>query len=98
MPDRPRLGAAPPGSCPDPGSDSQCRLRSPAPSAEAGGLPYVLFEIRQDHLDSEAGIERWATRLGALLSEAFEHPSLDRVAPLATDVCEWRYHQAENQP
>ena len=66
--------------------------------AEAGGLPYVLFEIRQDHLGSEAGIERWATRLGALLSEAFEHPSLDRVAPPATDVCEWRYHQAENQP
>ena len=66
--------------------------------AEARGLPYVLFEIRQDHLDSEAGAEAWASRLGALLGEALEHPSLDRLAAPASDVREWRDQQMEHEP
>ena len=66
--------------------------------AEARGLPYVLFEIRQDRLASEAGIERWASRLGTRLGEAFEHPSLRHFAPPAPDVREWRFHHAENPP
>ena len=63
--------------------------------AEARGLPHVLFEIRQDHLASPAGIETWSSRLGTLLAEAFEDPSLGRLAPPAPDVREWRFQQAE---
>ena len=66
--------------------------------AESRGMPCVLFEIRQDHLASEAGIARWAARLGTLLVEAFERPALDRFAPPASDVREWRCQQPETRP
>lgn len=33
------------------------------------GLPHVLLEIRQDELSDDAGIDRWAARLGRILSE-----------------------------
>ena len=33
--------------------------------AERRGLPYVLFEIRQDLISSETGVEAWADRLAA---------------------------------
>lgn len=66
--------------------------------AEARGLPCVLFEIRQDHIDSESGVEAWAARLGTLLAGAFEAPDLDRLAPPASDVREWRYQQLEIRP
>lgn len=64
---------------------------------EAHGIPCALFEIRQDHLASGAGVESWAGRLGALLLEAFAHPDLDRFAPPATDVREWRGPQPETR-
>ncbi len=63
--------------------------------AEARGLPCVLFEIRQDHIGSETGIEQWASRLGSLLDEVFDHSSLNRREPPASDVQEWnRYPTA----
>ena len=65
--------------------------------AEAHGLPYALFEIRQDHLECEAGIDAWAGRLGALLLEVFAHPDLDRYAPPAADVREWRNQPTESR-
>ena len=38
--------------------------------AEGRNLPYVLFEIRQDLIDDEAGQRAWAARLAALLQDA----------------------------
>lgn len=64
--------------------------------AELRGLPYVLFEVRQDLLGAAAGIEAWAERLGRLLAQALGHPSLDHLAPPATDLAAPRY-QRENQ-
>lgn len=64
--------------------------------AEARGLPYVLFEIRQDQLASEAGIEQWAERLGKLLARALANPSLDDYAPAARDARDPRYHREED--
>lgn len=63
--------------------------------AETRGLPYVMFEIRQDQLRHEAGIEEWARRLGTLLGRALEHPSLDHHAPPAPAARDSRYHREE---
>lgn len=63
--------------------------------AELRGLPYVLFEIRQDLLGDAAGIETWAERLGRLLATALDHPSLDHLAPPATDLEAPRYQKRE---
>jgi predicted N-formylglutamate amidohydrolase len=61
--------------------------------AELRGLPYVLFEIRQDLLASEAGIASWAARLGTVLAQALTDPCLGhRVAP-ATDLTAPRYQK-----
>ncbi len=59
--------------------------------AELRGLPYVLFEVRQDLLADDAGIALWADRLGGLLAAALDHPSLDHLAPPATDLEAPRY-------
>jgi predicted N-formylglutamate amidohydrolase len=59
--------------------------------AELRGLPYVLFEVRQDLLADAAAIAAWAGRLGGLLAAALEHPSLDHLAPPATDLEAPRY-------
>lgn len=61
--------------------------------AELRGLPYVLFEIRQDLLGHEAGIAVWADRLGSLLGRALTDPGLDPPAPPATDVRAPRYQR-----
>lgn len=61
--------------------------------AELRGLPYVLFEIRQDLLGTDVGIAAWAERLGGLLAEALTDPSLDHLAPPATDLRAPRYQK-----
>ena len=61
--------------------------------AELRGLPYVLFEIRQDLLSTAAGIAAWADRLGGLLARALTDPSLDHLAPPATDLRAPRYEK-----
>lgn len=44
--------------------------------AEPRGIPHTLFEVRNDHLRSPAGITQWADRLRDLLG-----PFCDRLAP-----------------
>jgi predicted N-formylglutamate amidohydrolase len=61
--------------------------------AELRGLPYVLFEIRQDLLGAEPDINAWADRLGSLLAKALTDPSLDHLAPPATDLQAPRYQK-----
>ncbi len=59
--------------------------------AERRGMPYVLFEIRQDLIASEAGAKAWAERLGALLGALLTEADLHRYGPAATDVREPRF-------
>ena len=59
--------------------------------AERRGLPYVLFEIRQDLIDRESGALEWAARLAAALAPALDHPELFDLADPAPDVREPRY-------
>jgi predicted N-formylglutamate amidohydrolase len=61
--------------------------------AELRGLPYVLVEIRQDLLGAGPGIDAWADRLGSLLAKALTDPSLDHLAPPATDLRAPRYQK-----
>ncbi len=61
--------------------------------AELRGLPYVLFEIRQDLIGDQAGSDAWALRLGRLLAGALADPSLDHLAPPATDLVAPRYQK-----
>ncbi len=61
--------------------------------AETRGMPYVLFEIRQDHIDSDAGAHLWADRLATFLDEVTGHGSLGDFGPKATDVHEPRYRE-----
>jgi predicted N-formylglutamate amidohydrolase len=61
--------------------------------AELRGLPYVLFEVRQDLIGDEAGIEAWADRLGAILANALSDPSLEHLAAPATDLEAPRYQK-----
>lgn len=64
--------------------------------AELRGLPYVLFEIRQDLIGDQAGSDAWARRLGRLLAGALGDPSLDHLAPPATDLVAPRYQKRED--
>jgi predicted N-formylglutamate amidohydrolase len=59
--------------------------------AERRGMPYVLFEIRQDLIESEAGADAWAERLGELLGGLLTEANLHRYGPAATDVRERRF-------
>lgn len=59
--------------------------------AERRGMPYVLFEIRQDLIAAEAGAEAWADRLGTLLTALLAEVDLHRYGPAATDVREPRF-------
>ena len=59
--------------------------------AERRGMPYVLFEIRQDLIESEAGADAWAERLGKLLATLLAEANLRRYGPAATDVREPRF-------
>ena len=63
--------------------------------AERRGLPYVLFEIRQDLISSESGIEAWAHRLAAVLAPALDHASVRGLGDPANDVFEPRYENGE---
>lgn len=59
--------------------------------AERRGMPYVLFEIRQDLIVSETGAKSWAERLGAVLAQVLKDGRLDHYMPAAPDVCEPRF-------
>lgn len=59
--------------------------------AERRGMPYVLFEIRQDLIETRAGQRQWAERLGALLREVMNDPRVQSYGPAATDVRETRF-------
>lgn len=47
--------------------------------AEQAGLPHVCIEVRQDLLESPAGIERWIRLLSRLLGELIADPGLRRL-------------------
>jgi len=44
--------------------------------AEAAGLPHICIEVRQDQLESPAGIERWVRLLGGLIGRMLGDPTL----------------------
>jgi len=46
--------------------------------AEPAGLPHVCIEVRQDTLESPAGIEHWVRLLARLLRELMADPALRR--------------------
>jgi len=43
--------------------------------AEAAGLPHVCIEVRQDQLESPAGVERWVRILSRLIGELLGDPA-----------------------
>lgn len=43
--------------------------------AEANDLPHALIEIRQDLIDTPAGVDRWADRLARVLRPILDAPS-----------------------
>jgi predicted N-formylglutamate amidohydrolase len=47
--------------------------------AEQAGLPHVCIEVRQDTLESPAGVERWVRLLARLLRDLIADSSLRRV-------------------
>jgi len=47
--------------------------------AEAGGLPHVSIEIRQDLVNTEEGAERWSVILADALSDILADPELYRL-------------------
>jgi predicted N-formylglutamate amidohydrolase len=47
--------------------------------AEQVGLPHVCIEVRQDQLESPAGVERWVRLLGRLLRDIIADPALRRI-------------------
>lgn len=47
--------------------------------ADSRGLANVLIEVRQDLIDSEAGVALWADRLGAALEAVLADPVLYRI-------------------
>ena len=49
--------------------------------AEAAGLPHASIEVRQDLIDSAAGVERWTQILGDALGDILAEPSLYQVQP-----------------
>jgi predicted N-formylglutamate amidohydrolase len=51
--------------------------------AEAGGLPHVAIELRQDLVASAAGAAEWAARLRAALAPILARPELYRALPPA---------------
>jgi len=63
--------------------------------AERRGMPHVLFEIRQDLVASEAGVQTWADRLAAALRPALDHGGADGFCEPAPDVCEPRYEHGD---
>jgi predicted N-formylglutamate amidohydrolase len=47
--------------------------------AEQAGLPHVCIEVRQDTLESPAGVERWVRLLARLLRDLLADPDLRRL-------------------
>jgi predicted N-formylglutamate amidohydrolase len=47
--------------------------------AEQAGLPHICIEVRQDTLESPAGVERWVRLLSRLLRELIADPELRRL-------------------
>jgi predicted N-formylglutamate amidohydrolase len=47
--------------------------------AEQAGLPHVCIEVRQDTLESPAGMERWIRLLSRLLRDLIADPGLRRL-------------------
>jgi predicted N-formylglutamate amidohydrolase len=56
--------------------------------AEQAGLPHVCIEVRQDTLESPAGVERWVRLLSRLLRELIADPALRR---LHDSESSWRF-------
>jgi predicted N-formylglutamate amidohydrolase len=56
--------------------------------AEQAGLPHVCIEVRQDTLESPAGVERWVRLLGRLLGEIISDPGLRRLHDTESS---WRF-------
>ena len=46
---------------------------------ETAGIPHALIELRQDLIDTRAGIEKWAATFGDALARALAAPGLDRL-------------------
>ncbi|MFM8801075.1 MAG: N-formylglutamate amidohydrolase, partial [Tagaea sp.] len=46
---------------------------------ETAGIPHALIELRQDLIDTLAGIEKWAATFGDALARALAAPGLDRL-------------------
>ena len=46
--------------------------------AEPRGLAHVLFEVRQDLIDTQAGVDRWVDILAPVLSARLDDPALRR--------------------
>ncbi len=63
--------------------------------AERRGLPYILFEIRQDLVATAATAAAWADRLAAILRTALEHGTIDAYGEPARDIREPRYEQGD---
>jgi len=56
--------------------------------AEQAGLPHICIEVRQDLLESPAGIERWVRLLSRQLRELIADPGLRRLRDTESP---WRY-------
>jgi predicted N-formylglutamate amidohydrolase len=63
--------------------------------AERRGMPYVLFEIRQDLVASEEGIQGWANRLAGVLRVILDHKNPNSFGKPAQDVREPRYENGD---
>jgi predicted N-formylglutamate amidohydrolase len=65
--------------------------------AERRGMPYVLFEIRQDLVGTEAGVNTWADRLAPILDRILDHGSVAGFGEPAPDVREPRYENGDRR-
>ena len=57
--------------------------------AERAGLPHLCLEVRQDQLESPAGMERWVRRLATLIGAMLTDPAVRHL--LHEDSPEWRH-------
>jgi predicted N-formylglutamate amidohydrolase len=65
--------------------------------AERRGMPYVLFEIRQDLVGSDAGVNAWVNRLAPILDRILDHESIVAFGKPAPDVREPRYENGDGR-
>jgi predicted N-formylglutamate amidohydrolase len=57
--------------------------------AEQSGLPHVCMEVRQDQIESPAGMERWVRVLSRLIGEMLGDPAVHRL--LHRESPAWRH-------